>query len=182
MPASPPVSPFPPRSVARSKVRCRVSRVHRHRQRGCRRPAPTRDSRWPTRSARPFQPNRGSRSPRWLEATGVPMRVHLHNSRNTGLANAVGATPRWRFGPRCQHRRASAAARSPPARPGNIATEDLVHMLEHMGVTTGVDVGVLLDTVRRRADHRPPRHRECSARQACSRALMTRNDIAVTSR
>src|SRR4051794_21799355 len=25
------------------------------------------------------------------EATGVPMRVHLHNSRNTGLANAVAA-------------------------------------------------------------------------------------------
>src|SRR3954454_110165 len=34
-----------------------------------------------------------------------------------------------------------------PGATGNIATEDLVHMLEHMGVSTGVQVDALLETV-----------------------------------
>jgi len=80
------------------------------------------------------------------EATGVPMRVHLHNSRNTGLANAVAAI---RGGAQALDASTGGIGGCPfaPGATGNIATEDLVHMLEHMGVSTGADVDVLLETV-----------------------------------
>jgi len=81
------------------------------------------------------------------EATGVPLRVHLHNSRNTGLANAVGAI---RGGAKALDASTGGIGGCPfaPGATGNIATEDLVHMLEHMGVATGADVGMLLENVR----------------------------------
>jgi hydroxymethylglutaryl-CoA lyase len=70
---------------------------------------------------------------------GVRLRLHLHNTRNTGIANAwagimagasvldaslggVGGCP---FAPRAT---------------GNIATEDLVYMLDRSGIATGVDL------------------------------------------
>ncbi|RBI84271.1 hydroxymethylglutaryl-CoA lyase [Rhodosalinus halophilus] len=69
----------------------------------------------------------------------VPIRLHLHNTRNTGLANAwagimagavtldsslggVGGCP---FAPRAT---------------GNIPTEDLVYMLDRAGISTGLDL------------------------------------------
>ncbi len=69
----------------------------------------------------------------------VPIRLHLHNTRNTGMANAwagieagataldaslggVGGCP---FAPRAT---------------GNIPTEDLVYMLERSGIDTGIDL------------------------------------------
>jgi hydroxymethylglutaryl-CoA lyase len=69
----------------------------------------------------------------------VPIRLHLHNTRNTGLANAwagimagavtldsslggVGGCP---FAPRAT---------------GNIPTEDLVYMLDRAGIATGLDL------------------------------------------
>jgi len=81
------------------------------------------------------------------EATGVPLRVHLHNSRNTGLANAVGAI---RGGAKALDASTGGIGGCPfaPGATGNIATEDLVHMLEHMGVATGADIGMLLENVR----------------------------------
>src|SRR4051794_1999835 len=80
------------------------------------------------------------------EATGVPMRVHLHNSRNTGLANAVAAI---RGGAQALDASTGGIGGCPfaPGATGNIATEDLVHMLEHMGISTGANVDVLLQTV-----------------------------------
>jgi len=70
---------------------------------------------------------------------GLPLRLHLHNTRNTGIANAwaglmagvtsfdaslggVGGCP---FAPRAT---------------GNVATEDLVYMFERAGVATGLDL------------------------------------------
>lgn len=69
----------------------------------------------------------------------VPLRLHLHNTRNTGIANAwagvmagvtvldaalggVGGCP---FAPRAT---------------GNIATEDLAYMLNRAGIATGLDL------------------------------------------
>src|SRR4051794_27706380 len=80
------------------------------------------------------------------EATGVPMRVHLHNSRNTGLANAVAAI---RGGAQALDASTGGIGGCPfaPGATGNIATEDLVHMLQGMGVSTGVDLDGLLDAV-----------------------------------
>ena len=77
--------------------------------------------------------------------TGLPVRLHLHNSRNTGYANAVAAL----F--------AGAAALDAgiggiggcpfaPGATGNVATEDLVHLLDRMGIATGIDLDALLGT------------------------------------
>jgi hydroxymethylglutaryl-CoA lyase len=73
----------------------------------------------------------------------VPIGLHLHNTRNTGYANAdaglecgvevldasVGGLGGCPFAPRAT---------------GNIATEDLLYMLDGMGVETGVDLDALL--------------------------------------
>ncbi|HEY4332773.1 MAG TPA: hydroxymethylglutaryl-CoA lyase, partial [Ilumatobacteraceae bacterium] len=77
-------------------------------------------------------------------ATGLPIRVHLHNSRNTGLANAVAALA---GGASVLDASTGGIGGCPfaPGASGNIATEDLVHMLDRMGVATGVDVRLLLE-------------------------------------
>jgi len=79
-------------------------------------------------------------------ATGVAIRVHLHNSRNTGLANAVAAI---RGGAKALDASTGGIGGCPfaPGATGNIATEDLVHMLEGMGISTGANVELLLQTV-----------------------------------
>jgi hydroxymethylglutaryl-CoA lyase len=81
-----------------------------------------------------------------LDATGVPVRVHLHNSRNTGLANAVGAL---RGGATALDASTGGIGGCPfaPGATGNIATEDLVHMLHGMGIETGIDLDAVLDAV-----------------------------------
>lgn len=73
----------------------------------------------------------------------VPLRLHLHNTRNTGIANAwagvmagvtvldaalggVGGCP---FAPRAT---------------GNIATEDLAYMLDRAGIATGLDLAACI--------------------------------------
>ncbi|MEM8552618.1 MAG: hydroxymethylglutaryl-CoA lyase [Pseudomonadota bacterium] len=75
----------------------------------------------------------------------VPARLHLHNTRGTGIANAwagldagvsaldssfggVGGCP---FAPRAT---------------GNIATEDLVYMLDRAGIKTGIDLDKAIET------------------------------------
>lgn len=75
----------------------------------------------------------------------VPLRLHLHNTRNTGIANAwagieagvrrldasLGGTGGCPFAPRAT---------------GNIATEDLVYMLDRSGIETGVDLDAAIRT------------------------------------
>ncbi|MBI5087720.1 MAG: hydroxymethylglutaryl-CoA lyase [Actinobacteria bacterium] len=79
-------------------------------------------------------------------ATGKPIRVHLHNSRSSGLANAVGALL---GGATALDASTGGIGGCPfaPAATGNIATEDLVAMLDGMGVATGIDLEILLETV-----------------------------------
>ena len=74
---------------------------------------------------------------------GVPVGVHLHNTRNSGFANAwaaleagvavfdasVGGIGGCPFAPRAT---------------GNIGTEDLVYLLHGEGVETGVDLDALI--------------------------------------
>jgi len=76
-------------------------------------------------------------------SSGTPVGLHLHNTRNTGYANAavgleagatifdasIGGLGGCPFAPRAT---------------GNIATEDLVYMFEGMGVETGVDLDALI--------------------------------------
>jgi hydroxymethylglutaryl-CoA lyase/(R)-citramalyl-CoA lyase len=82
--------------------------------------------------------------PAALEAAGAcPIGLHLHNTRNTGYANAdagLGA------GATILDASIGGLGGCPfaPAATGNIATEDLVYMLEEGGIDTGVDLDELI--------------------------------------
>ena len=71
------------------------------------------------------------------------IRCHFHNTRNTGLANAVAAID---AGVSALDASVGGLGGCPfaPGAAGNIATEDLVYMLRAMGVETGVDLDQLL--------------------------------------
>jgi isopropylmalate/homocitrate/citramalate synthase len=77
--------------------------------------------------------------------TEVPLRFHFHNTRNTGFANAVAAVE---AGSTILDSSAGGVGGCPfaPAATGNIATEDLVYLLDRMGIRTGVDLPALLPT------------------------------------
>jgi hydroxymethylglutaryl-CoA lyase len=78
---------------------------------------------------------------------GMTLRGHFHNTRNTGLANAYAAVM---AGARVLDASLGGIGGCPfaPAATGNIPTEDLVYMLERMGVATGVDLTRAIDTAR----------------------------------
>jgi hydroxymethylglutaryl-CoA lyase len=74
----------------------------------------------------------------------LPVRVHFHNTRNTGLANvwaAVGA------GAQIVDASLGGLGGCPfaPRATGNVPTEDVVYMLERSGVHTGLDVDRLIE-------------------------------------
>jgi isopropylmalate/homocitrate/citramalate synthase len=75
----------------------------------------------------------------------APMRigVHLHNTRNTGYANALAALE---AGATILDASVGGLGGCPyaPTATGNIATEDLVYLLEGEGVETGVDLDALI--------------------------------------
>ena len=70
--------------------------------------------------------------------------VHLHNTRNTGYANAVAAVA---AGVRALDASSGGIGGCPfaPAATGNIATEDLVYLLERSGVETGLSLAPLIE-------------------------------------
>jgi hydroxymethylglutaryl-CoA lyase len=69
--------------------------------------------------------------------------VHLHNTRGLGLANALAALEE---GITTLDSSLGGLGGCPyaPGASGNIVTEDLVFMLEAMGLSTGIDIGKLL--------------------------------------
>jgi hydroxymethylglutaryl-CoA lyase len=74
-----------------------------------------------------------------------PLRFHFHNTRNTGFANAVAAVEQ---GAKVLDASAGGIGGCPfaPKATGNIATDDLVFLLERMGLDTGWDLAALLPT------------------------------------
>jgi (R)-citramalyl-CoA lyase len=74
----------------------------------------------------------------------VKLGVHLHNTRNTGYANAYAAV---NAGITCFDSSLGGIGGCPfaPRAVGNIATEDLAHMLNGLGYRTGVDLRALTD-------------------------------------
>jgi len=72
-----------------------------------------------------------------------PAGVHLHNTRNTGFANAYAALE---AGVTLLDASVGGIGGCPfaPRATGNVATEDLVYMLEGDGVETGVDLDSLV--------------------------------------
>ena len=71
--------------------------------------------------------------------------VHLHNTRNTGYANAVAALDAGAtlFDSSCGGLGGCPYA---PRATGNIATEDLVYLLTGEGIDTGIDLDALIAT------------------------------------
>ncbi|MFI7673593.1 hydroxymethylglutaryl-CoA lyase [Actinophytocola sp. NPDC049390] len=69
----------------------------------------------------------------------VPMRIHLHDTRGTGVANAVAAV---RSGVRALDASLGGIGGCPfaPGASGNVATEDVVYTLHRMGYDTGLDL------------------------------------------
>ncbi len=76
---------------------------------------------------------------------GMPLRCHFHNTRNTGIANAYAAAAAD-IAVLDASMGGIGGCPFAPAATGNIPTEDLVYMLERMGVATGLDVHGLLAT------------------------------------
>ena len=78
------------------------------------------------------------------EATGIRIGMHFHNTRGAGLANAVTAV---NAGVVQLDASIGGLGGCPfaPGASGNIATEELVHMVEDMGVSTGVDLAAMID-------------------------------------
>ena len=75
--------------------------------------------------------------------SGPPVGVHLHNTRNTGFANAYAALE---AGAKVFESSAGGMGGCPfaPRATGNVATEDLVYLLHGEGVETGVDLDALI--------------------------------------
>jgi hydroxymethylglutaryl-CoA lyase len=82
-----------------------------------------------------------------LDATGTDVGLHLHDTRGTALVNAYEAL-------RCGVRRFDTAVGGLGGSPfahgagGNLATEDLVHLLDDEGVATGIELQELLAVAR----------------------------------
>ena len=76
--------------------------------------------------------------------SGVELTAHFHNTRGQGLANVLAALDSGiesfesSFGE-------LGGCPVPAGATGNIATEDLVSMLDQMGIETGIDLGALID-------------------------------------
>ena len=75
---------------------------------------------------------------------GMPLRGHFHNTRNTGIANAYAAI---QAGVTSIDASIGGLGGCPfaPAATGNIATEDLVYMLDRGGIDSGVDLSKIMD-------------------------------------
>ena len=85
-----------------------------------------------------------------LLGAGIPaerMAMHFHDTRGTALAN-VGAA--LELGIRCFDASTGGTGGCPyaPGAAGNLATEDLVYLLEREGLSHGVDLDALLEAAR----------------------------------
>jgi hydroxymethylglutaryl-CoA lyase len=74
----------------------------------------------------------------------TPLNLHFHNTRGAGLANVLAALE---LGVADFDASVGGLGGCPyaPGATGNIATEDLVHMAEDMGIDTGIELGALIE-------------------------------------
>lgn len=75
----------------------------------------------------------------------LPVRVHFHNTRNTGIANVWAAVE---AGAQVVDASIGGLGGCPfaPGAAGNVASEDVVYLLAHSGITTGMDLAGLIQT------------------------------------
>jgi hydroxymethylglutaryl-CoA lyase len=88
----------------------------------------------------------------------LPVRCHFHNTRNTGYANAFAALE---AGARTLDASVGGIGGCPfaPAATGNIASEDLLYLLERSGIETGVSLQGMTETagwLEQQLGHRVP--------------------------
>lgn len=78
-------------------------------------------------------------------APGATLRLHFHDTRNTGLANAYAGVE---AGVDILDASVGGIGGCPfaPGATGNVGTEDLVHMLHRGGFQTGYDLDALIET------------------------------------
>ncbi len=78
------------------------------------------------------------------EIPHIPTRVHFHDTRHTGVANVWAA---WLAGVDTIDASMAGLGGCPfaPGATGNVATEDVVYMLERSGVETGLNLEALID-------------------------------------
>lgn len=78
-----------------------------------------------------------------IDAVGADVGLHLHETRGTGLVNAFAGLT---LGVTRLDSSIGGLGGSPFATgaAGNVATEDLVHMLDDLGIETGIDLSRLL--------------------------------------
>jgi hydroxymethylglutaryl-CoA lyase len=79
--------------------------------------------------------------------TPLPVRVHFHNTRGTGIANVWAAV---QAGASVVDGSIGGLGGCPfaPGAAGNVASEDVAYMLERSGIETGLDLGLLVETAR----------------------------------
>jgi isopropylmalate/homocitrate/citramalate synthase len=80
--------------------------------------------------------------PRALDG-GKPVGLHMHNTRNTGYANALAGVE---SGATILDASVGGLGGCPfaPRATGNIATEDLIYLLENEGIATGIDLDAMI--------------------------------------
>lgn len=77
----------------------------------------------------------------------IPIRFHPHSARGAGLANVLAAL---QVGVDRFDASVGGIGGCPfaPGAPGNVCTEDMVHMLHEMGVETGIDLPQMVECAR----------------------------------
>ena len=77
----------------------------------------------------------------------LPVRVHFHNTRNTGLANVWAAV---QAGAKIVDASMGGIGGCPfaPRATGNVPTEDVAYMLQRSGYHTGLDLDRLIGSAR----------------------------------
>ncbi|HWJ45743.1 MAG TPA: hydroxymethylglutaryl-CoA lyase [Gaiellaceae bacterium] len=82
-----------------------------------------------------------------LVPLGLPVGIHLHNTRNNGFANAYAALD---AGATVFDASVGGIGGCPfaPRATGNVATEDLLYLLHGEGVRTGIDLDALIEVAK----------------------------------
>ncbi|MGR8921168.1 MAG: hydroxymethylglutaryl-CoA lyase [Gammaproteobacteria bacterium] len=77
----------------------------------------------------------------------TPLRMHFHNTRNTGIGNVYAAAT---AGVRIFDASCGGVGGCPfaPGATGNVGTEDVLYLLHRMGFETGIDIDAVIATAR----------------------------------
>ncbi len=78
-------------------------------------------------------------------AKDIPIRAHFHNTRNTAIANIAAAV---QAGATVIDASTGGIGGCPfaPKATGNVATEDVLYLLQHMGIETGMSLECVIET------------------------------------